>query len=309
VRHLDLRPEFRPTAQTYAIAEEEVQALEPPEPTALVAKLTQRLAADVGSGKFEIPELPRTVLEIQRFANSPNADFRGLVRIVDRDPTLAARILRLASSAAMGGSTISEIPVAISRLGIEAIRDLAFAVSMGKIFRSPALDARMREEHRHGFAVAAGATALTRGAKIDAPLVFLCGLLHDIGRCALLAAAADYGRKEPAFLDEMFLDYMLRELHTRAGALVLGRWQVNAKAKMVAEEHHERRTTDPKDIALLRAVAVADAADELTSEAPERLKTLAALPVAKDIHPARLQQTIEAVMASRKDPELEKLLG
>ena len=102
---------------------------------------------------------------------------------------------------------------------------------------------------------------------------------------------------------------MLRELHTRAGALILGRWKVNAKAKLVAEEHHERKTIDPKDIALIRAIAVADAADELTSEPAERLKTLASLPVAKDIHPARLQQTIDAVMASRKDPELEKLLG
>jgi putative nucleotidyltransferase with HDIG domain len=260
----------------------------------------------VSAGRFEIPELPRTVIEIQRFANSPGADLRQLVRIVDRDPTLAARILRLASSAALGGGPVSEMPSALSRLGMNAIRDLAFAVSMGKVFRCAALDERMREEHRHAFATAAGACALARGSKIDLPLVFLCGLLHDIGRCALLAAAAEQGRSEPAFLEDNLLDHMLGELHTRAGALVLGRWQVNPKIKLCAERHHAPDTIlDAKDLGLVRVVCLADAADELGGD----VAALAKLPIAAGIHPSRLQQTCDAVLASRKDPELEKLLA
>src|SRR5262249_40367904 len=197
---------------------------EPASADARANELTKQLLDEVRSDQFRIPPLPKTVVELTRLANTPTSDARAAVRMVEREPQFAAKVLRVASSAAFGMGQVLDIKQAVVRIGLLGLRDIAYALTLGHVFRCPSLETNMKTELRHGYVTACAAAMVTRAFGQDAQHGFLCGLLHDVGQLALLSTLAQRGEKDKTWLGPQFVRHVLSTLHEEVGYLVLSRW-------------------------------------------------------------------------------------
>lgn len=277
----------------------------------VVQGLRRRIADDVRDGTLEFPPLPQVAMELGNLAASIDPDMQVAMRLVERDNQLAGRVIRVAASPAMGGRSVTDLRGAVMALGVNGLRDLAFAASMGKVFRCAPLDALVRTEMLHAFVVAIGSAAACRMLAVGERYGFLCGLFHDIGRVAVFMALSRYGRAEPTYWDSALAGRAADALHAELGPLVLSSWGLHNMVTRVAEHHH-RPARAGAAMPLCLAVATVDAADRLVAESPEaRAEALCALPLGYQagLDAAQLATIAQVVHTARNDDILARLTG
>ncbi len=133
----------------------------------------------------EISTLPHVAMRIIEVAQDPSSGAADLKRVVEGDPALSARVLRVVNSAAYGLETrVTALHQAISFLGFSQVRNLALTASVAEIFRQESQLGTYRRSDlwRHMVSVA----VCSRLVAIRASLpqfedAFVAGLLHDIG--------------------------------------------------------------------------------------------------------------------------------
>lgn len=86
----------------------------------------------------EVSTLPDMLHQIIQVANNPAADAHELSRVIERDPAVAARVLRVVNSAAYGlRHPIDSLTKAVTYLGFSQVRNLALSASICKVFQNP----------------------------------------------------------------------------------------------------------------------------------------------------------------------------
>lgn len=132
-----------------------------------------------------IATLPEITLKIIELVEDPASTAHDLHNVIGRDPALCARILKVVNSAFYGlPRQIGSINRAIVLLGLNAVKNIAIATSLNKLFRGgelcPAFSAR--DLWSHSIATAAGGKLISDQLKLNLPdEAFLAGLVHDIG--------------------------------------------------------------------------------------------------------------------------------
>lgn len=145
------------------------------------AKFIASTIADVG----EIGTLPEVTVKIIQIVENPKSTARDLHDVIKNDPALAARILKVVNSAFYGlPGQVSNMDRAIVLLGLSAVKNIAIAASMTRLFNSgnQVEGFTGAEVWRHSIAVAVACRLLT--AAQGRPAVeegFLAGLVHDLG--------------------------------------------------------------------------------------------------------------------------------
>src|SRR5579862_2682104 len=82
-----------------------------------------------------LPLLPATAQQAMAQAQDPNANMKDLSRVLERDVTLAASILKLANSAMYScGLPADTLDSAVIRLGARECQSLILAISMRNVF-------------------------------------------------------------------------------------------------------------------------------------------------------------------------------
>jgi putative nucleotidyltransferase with HDIG domain len=119
-------------------------------------------------------------------SSDERATIHEIAQIVEADPALAARLLRLVNSAAFGLRVpCKSIGHAITLLGLKKLGEVAAATTVIGMFDdevSPVADRILQ----HGAAVAAIARHLAPSVDLSSEEMFLAGLLHDIGKLMML---------------------------------------------------------------------------------------------------------------------------
>lgn len=121
-----------------------------------------------------------------------------VVAIVQGDPTLTGRILKLANSAALGGAQqVNTVREAAARLGLRTIRNVSLGFSLltdNRAGRCKAFDYDTYWSHSLATAVAAKSIAQL-GSGVNPDEAFTLGLVSGIGRLALASVhPATYGQ-------------------------------------------------------------------------------------------------------------------
>jgi putative nucleotidyltransferase with HDIG domain len=120
-----------------------------------------------------------------------HATTHEVAQVVEADPALAARLLRLVNSSAFGlRIPCKSIAHAVSLLGLKKLGELAAASTVMGMFdddANPAADAILE----HGAAVAAVARHLAPSVSLSSEEMFLAGLLHDVGKLMMLQSEED----------------------------------------------------------------------------------------------------------------------
>ena len=188
------------------------------------------LAADLSAGKLELPSYPKAALQLQRLLSDDNADSARLIRILGAEPVLAARILRVANSAALNpaGKQVSELREAVSRLGFDALRTAAVGFAIAQLRKGEGyrgieapLDALWNECN----AVAATCYVIARATRrFSADTALLCGLVSGIGKLYILTRAKDH----PALLlDHETYAHIIQDWHSTIARAVLETWSMS----------------------------------------------------------------------------------
>lgn len=133
----------------------------------------------------EVASLPEVTARIVDVVENPRATAHDLHEIIRSDPGLAAKILKVVNSAFYGlPAQIGSLDRAVVLLGLTAVKNLALAASLARLFKGKAISAQFaaRDLWRHSLAVAVGARLLARaGGSPNADEVFVAGLVHDLG--------------------------------------------------------------------------------------------------------------------------------
>ena len=194
-----------------------------------------------------LPAMPETLLKLIRLCQTDDAGMAELAELIGSDVGLMAKVLSIANSAAYhrGGPKVG-LMQALSTLGADMIKTLVISESVFQTFsafpHSGSTD--LRDFWHHALTTAVMCRALAK--KMAYPFVeeaYLAGLLHDVGRLALLTAAPnDYGQNFRAKDDQVLCEVeqdTLQISHTEAGAWLVERWNLGSVIADGVLYHHE----------------------------------------------------------------------
>lgn len=249
------------TAATGSNATPVLDASRTPDPQAVATATIKRLG--------QLATLPSVTLKIMRLAEDPHATGDALDQLLASDPALGARVLRVVNSAFYGlPGSVSTTSAAIVRLGFAAIRNIAIAASLTRMFRggrvSDTFDARQLWHHSVAVAEAARLLAIrTRRGSPDEAL--LAGLLHDIGIVvAMQASRVEFERLLRALDGPAPMSFAEAERehlgtsHELLGAALSVSWGFPSSLALVTGHHHSPMALEPNVRTLPALVHVAD---------------------------------------------------
>ncbi len=135
----------------------------------------------------ELPTLPEMALKIRTLIYSDECDATILARLIEQDPSLSAKILKVANSSFYSqGTKINSVKLAVTRIGFNEVGHIVLAISMIKKFSKKSDLLNYKQFWRHSLAAGylcamSGTSGIQDVNPIDSHLLFLSGLFHDIG--------------------------------------------------------------------------------------------------------------------------------
>ncbi len=201
-----------------------------------------------------IATLPEVTMGIIELVEDPKSSAQDLNRLIGNDPALSARILKVVNSAFYGlPRQIGSINRAISLLGLNAVKNIAIAASLAKLFRGGALSDRFdaKDLWTHSIAVAAAGKVLAKEARMSSgDEAFLAGLIHDIG--VMVELQSDRVKLTQVFQNmqygadgEPLIDFRLAERaafgadHCHFGEALCDAWKFPRSLALVCGHHHD----------------------------------------------------------------------
>jgi len=136
-----------------------------------------------------LPTLPAVIGKLNSAINDPNVNAEQISRIIQDDPAMMARILRVVNSAFYGISQpVSSISQAVSLLGFIAVKNIATTTAAFSAFDIKEQTDFNREEFwKHSICVGIATNVLYTyvkdhiGHRISYDVLHLAGLVHGIG--------------------------------------------------------------------------------------------------------------------------------
>ena len=212
--------------------------------------------------------LPEITQKIIKTVEDPRGTARDLHKIISHDPALVTRILKVVNSSFYGlPGQISSIDRAIVMLGLNAIKNIAVAASMGQLFRGVKLcdGFTAKDLWKHCVAVAVVSRELAKQLKLPfADEAFLAGMIHDIGMLVSLQTwperltqICQEARQGTRTFSEIERD-VLGVDHQQLGLALAEKWQFPKACQQVAGFHHEPELLSDSARTLVILVHVAD---------------------------------------------------
>ena len=159
----------------------------------------EQILQTIRQGRF-LPSIPAVALEVLRLARDPRVSVERLAETIERDPALAAKLLRYANSTYYAGNQpIVSLPQAIVRLGVRGTKLLALSFNLTEAVGGDLRDFDFHTFWQRSLTTAVAARRLAHhSVRSLADEAFLVGLLADVGSPVLAGAFAPV----PASIDK-----------------------------------------------------------------------------------------------------------
>lgn len=196
--------------------------------------------------KLVLPTLPEVALRAREAAESPQSSAGDIAKVINNDPAMSARIIKVANSPLMRGPReITDVQMAISRMGLTCICNLITGLAMEQMFQatSDVVDKAMRKSWSHATEVAGIAHVLCRHytPHLKPDQAMLAGMIHEIGVLPILTYAEEFNLN----IDPITLQRLAEKIHPYVGAKILESWKFPANLIAVPRFYLKfDRTTD-----------------------------------------------------------------
>lgn len=193
---------------------------------------------DLKNDRLPLPTLPEVAIRVRETVDDDNATIRDIADIIITDAALSARIIQVANSALYRGlNTTDNVQMAVTRMGLNTVRNLATSLVMKQLFQAthPVVDKYLRKTWKLSTDIAALSAVLAKSyTNLDADSALLAGLTHSIGVSPILVKA----ESDPSLLNNPEkLNIMLLSLYPQVGAEILRNWDFPPAMVMVPEQH------------------------------------------------------------------------
>ncbi len=237
-----------------------------------------------------LPSLPVVIQKLHNLIEDQNIDIKTVSNVIETDPGFTARVLKLVNSPFYGLSRgVTSVGEAITILGFDAVHQLILTTSLLKVFDSDSTEPSIKDFWHHSFGVGTIAKHLIdQNDKDTRNEVFLCGILHDIGRLIFIKIAPElfswfyYKRGAATGINEEAEYYEID--HQKTGQLLAEKWNFPDSIAMAIGQHHSPLNADKYQLhasaihiadILSRALALGDSGNSFVSEFyPEAWKLL-----------------------------------
>ena len=202
-----------------------------------------------------LPTPPIVFHQIQKVINDPLVSAGQIAKILQEDPAMSVKVLKLTNSAFYGlAREVESVKQAVVIVGLEAIKNLVLSASVLDMFKGKDVDSDFQDKFwRHSLGVGFCARLLAKRAKsrgmIDPDSAFSGGLLHDIGKvilCCFLPkeyATVKEARDANTELDTVTLEeQVLGYNHAQIGAILAEQWKLPARLIDAVTYHHQPQT-------------------------------------------------------------------
>lgn len=134
----------------------------------------------------DIATLPEVTIKIIEIVEDAKSTARDLHEVIKNDPALSVKVLKVVNSAFYGlPGQVASVDRAIILLGLSAVKNLAIAASIAKLFKGRKISEQFRAADlwRHSVSVAVAARDIAKAAPHPSlsDEIFVTGLIHDIG--------------------------------------------------------------------------------------------------------------------------------
>ncbi len=215
-----------------------------------------------------LPTLPHILLKLIKACDEDKENLKDIAKIIEKDPSLTGKVLRLINSAYYGlPYRIERMDQAVSFLGTDTIKNTVISTSIFQAFDDTQGDVsfNLKRFWWHSLRCAIVARLIAERSSYSKPgEAFLSGLLHDIGRLVLWVNFP----KEYSNLLEMYKDkpdlllageVRLGATHCEVGAWLLDRWNLQSFMADSVLCHHEPIDRIRTALPLVKIVYVANA--------------------------------------------------
>jgi putative nucleotidyltransferase with HDIG domain len=214
------------------------------------------IQAQIANNELKLPEIPATVMELNDIIADPGASAHDIGQVINKSPSLAGLLLRIVNSPFYGFQTqIDTISRAVTVIGIREISSLALGITAIKVFKAvPEGVVDMASFIRHS--VGCGIAARILAARLDlaeTEQLFVCGLLHDVGRLILYQYFPDHARhllamaaREPVALNQLESRF-LGDSHGDIGGALMAAWNLPLTLRdSIVMHHRPMAAEDPR---------------------------------------------------------------
>ncbi len=200
----------------------------------------------------ELPSLSPDIQRILTACQDPDLTRQDLAKTLGESPTISARLLGLANSAFFGQQgRVHSLPYAISVLGLVTVRSIAVGLALSGAFRTECCP-HFRSDRYWASAVMTALMSnelnphLEERLRPDGDIVYMAGLLHNIGLLALVhiypeqmeQAFAAYEADPARKLGEHIRDKLDVD-HYQAGMWLGVKWHLPGEILHAMESHYD----------------------------------------------------------------------
>ena len=139
--------------------------------------------------KDDIPPLPQVALQVLTMVMNNDVDIEKLAELIESDPALSVKILNLVNRASVGFSKIRSISHAITLVGLNLVRYALLGVIIEGVTKKEDKTLFKLQKDLWSHSLGCAISSFFISEKIYPELrskVFICGLLHDIGKIGLI---------------------------------------------------------------------------------------------------------------------------
>ena len=204
----------------------------------LADKVQQELIQAIDNDDLVLPTLPEVALKVREAAEDPNIGTPQLSKVIGNDAALTARIIKVVNSPLLRTSKeITDLSMAINRLGINYTCNLATGLAMEQMFQatSDVVDRKMREVWNKSTEIAGICHVLCKQfTRLLPDQATLAGLVHMIGALPILTYAEDHNE---LLSDSISLNHVIEQIHPIIGDKILRTWEFPEQIAMVPSQY------------------------------------------------------------------------
>jgi putative nucleotidyltransferase with HDIG domain len=255
-----------------------------------------------------LPIVARKALEI---LNNESCTIDDLSNVIEKDQTLAARVLKISNSALYGlRQEVNSLNHALMILGFKTIKGIVLAATTRSIYKRFGMTEKILWDHSVGAAIAAKLISAGLGSDVE-EVAFVGGLMHDLGKVIM-------NNETPETFTEVMMNIYNDEVesiiaerdiygfdHTEIGSKVVEKWKFSPLLVRILKSHHliDCKLEDIGDPLGAKSIACVNLADYVCKvlgigyRAPDESIVLHELPSAifLNINKERLDELVKEI--------------
>ena len=199
----------------------------------------------------KMPSLPTTVGKVIQLANDINSSAKDILAVIQLDPVLTAKVLKLINSAFFALPNKVSLKQAVVLLGINTIKNLALSSAIiGQMGRNK-ISIKSFDQHRfweHSLGTGISSKLIWKKIHADSQTsdeFFVAGLVHDIGKLVMALALPVLFSKTIQHAHEKKIPSWEAEAqiigmdHAEVGSMLAQKWGLHESLINSTRKHHQ----------------------------------------------------------------------